>query len=114
MSKLGGITVDGQEYLLDDLSLGELEELEEALGAPMNEINFGSARALKYAVYFLLRGARPGFTLEDAAAVKAGALVPEKVLDDTGVPLDPTRPQPSGESAPALDASVPELSGLRS
>ena len=57
----------------DDLTLNEIEEAEELLGAPIDELlSSGSpkGRALKVIVYLLMRRTDPSITLEQAGQVK--------------------------------------------
>lgn len=70
----------------DDLSLGEVESIEEILGQPFSQVfvNGGvSAKAAVALVYVVKRRDDPAFTLDDARSLKIGSL-------DFGQAADPT------------------------
>ncbi|MDP9388183.1 MAG: hypothetical protein M3Q48_09810 [Actinomycetota bacterium] len=60
----------------DDLTLGEVEQLEELTGKPLGEMFNGaiSAKAATALVYVIKRREDPAFTLDDARAFKIGGL----------------------------------------
>lgn len=70
---------------LDDLTIGDLEEIEDVVGETSDSIFKGtpSAKALKAIVYVICRRENPEFTLEDAAKVKVSDLSGGKVADPT-------------------------------
>ena len=68
-SVLGDLTIDGRTYSLDDMTLGEMEELEDHMGLTLSQIDVNSARAMRFLVYVLRRREDPGFTLERAGEV---------------------------------------------
>lgn len=70
MSQIGNISVNGKAYDLDDLELGELESLEDFMGAPIGELALGSIKATIYLVYLIKRREAPEYTLDDARAEK--------------------------------------------
>lgn len=94
--KLGGI-----EYQLEDLTLGDLEELEELSGKPMNEINVRSARSLLIIWWLFRREQEPELTLDDLRSEKISVLF---VTGDDEVELedDEREAMPSAESPPAF------------
>lgn len=62
---------------LDDLTIGDLEEIEQITGQSSDKILNGgmpSAKALKAIVFVTHRKQDPDFTLEDAAAVKVTSI----------------------------------------
>lgn len=72
---LGQMTIDGKEYSLDDLTLGELEGLEDYLGLPLSQVDVNSARTMKYLVYIVKHREDAAFTLEMAGGVKITDLI---------------------------------------
>lgn len=70
MSQIGTISVNGKAYDLDDLELGELEALEDFMGAPIGELSLGSIKATIYLVYLIKRRENPEYSLDDARAEK--------------------------------------------
>jgi hypothetical protein len=92
---LGQMTIDGREYSLDDLTLGELEGLEDHLGLPLSQVDVNSARTMKYLVYIVKHREDPAFTLEQAGEVKITDL-----LSDSEDEVPPTS-DAAGEDADA-------------
>lgn len=76
MSRLGIFTIEGVDYDLDDLDLGEMEDIEELAGAPFGEINTGSTKGMKAFVFVLLRRNNPDITMQDIRSVKMVSLLP--------------------------------------
>jgi hypothetical protein len=70
VSVIGNISVNGKQYDLDDLELGELEALEDFMGAPIGELSLGSIKATLYLVYLIKRREDPGYTLDSARGEK--------------------------------------------
>ncbi len=70
MSVIGTISVNGKAYDLDDLELGELEALEDFMGAPIGELSLGSIKATIYLVYLIKRRENPEYTLDNARTEK--------------------------------------------
>lgn len=64
------IVVDGTAYKLGDLTLGELGELEDHTGLPMDAISYGSAKVIAFVVYLARRRSNPDYTLEDAQSIE--------------------------------------------
>ncbi len=64
------IIVDGTPYKLGDLTLGELGELEDYTGLPMDAISYGSAKTIAFVVYLVRRRSDPKYTLEDAGKIE--------------------------------------------
>lgn len=76
MSRLGIININGEEYDLDELDLGEMEEIEELADAPFSEINAGSAKGMKAFVFVLLKRDNPDITMEEIKKVKMVSMLP--------------------------------------
>jgi|LakMenEpi03Aug12_release.lakeMendotaPanAssembly.Ray.scaffolds.fasta_scaffold09689_12 hypothetical protein len=95
---LGELTIDGKTYALDDLTLGELEALEDHMGLPIGQIDLNSARAMRFLVWLLKHRENPAFTMEQAGDVK---------ITDLIQPEDDNPPADAGaEDAPANDATA--------
>lgn len=78
MALLGEIQMDGKRYSLDDFTLDQLEELEDHMGLPLQQVDLNSARALKFVVYLAKSGEDPSFTLEQAGKVRVSELLPDE------------------------------------
>lgn len=113
MSRLGVITINGVGYDLDDLTLDEMEEIENIVGAAFSEVNYGSSKGLKAFTYVLLRRTNPEITMAEVGKIKVAEFIePDEVMPelppdgpgDQGTqspgqpPPDDSGPQPSVES----------------
>jgi len=71
MSRFGIFKINGVSYDLDDLTLDEVELIEDtAGGVPFSEVNYGSAKGMKAFAYALMRRDNPEVTLEEVGKVK--------------------------------------------
>ena len=71
MSQFGIIMIEGTKYDLDDLTLDEIEALEEAAGGvPFSEINYGSSKGMRAFTYVLMKRENSELTLADVGSVK--------------------------------------------
>jgi len=95
---LGELSIDGKKYSLDDLTLGELEALEDHMGLPLSQVDMNSARAMKFLVWVVKHREDPSFTLEQAGMVKVTDLM---AGDEEDIP--PTS-DAAGEDADAANA----------
>jgi hypothetical protein len=69
------VHIDGKAYDLEDFELGDLEWLEEYLGAPLSDGNaMNSMKAAVGFVYLIKRQDDPGFTIEQARKVKLASI----------------------------------------
>lgn len=59
---------------IDEFTLGEIDELEQAFGCKLEEIDLERAKALVWMVYLTKRRKDPKYTLEQARAIKVSAL----------------------------------------
>jgi hypothetical protein len=88
---------EGRTYPLDEFTLGELEWLEEHLGASMNDVQvLQTMKAAVGVVYLIKRRDDPAFTLEQAREVKLATLDAPDTSEDAeepgaGPPRRPTR-----------------------
>lgn len=85
--------IEGKAYRFDELTLGEIEFLEEELGAGVGEIDFRSAKAIIRVVYLLKRREDPEYTLDRARGVQLTALEGEPE------PVKGAKPRPTKRSA---------------
>jgi hypothetical protein len=86
MSKLGSVKFGEQEFDLDDLELGELEELEEYTGKSLDEVNWSSAKVMVFVAFLVRRREVPGFTLDDARQIKVIEVLPGDEEEAAGPP----------------------------
>jgi hypothetical protein len=86
MAVIGTLWIGDRDYTLDDLSLGEIEEFETALGATLSEVDLTSAKAIIWLVYLVRRRDEPGYTLDDARLVKLTDII--RPDEDGESPLD--------------------------
>jgi hypothetical protein len=77
------LNVDGESYRLGDLTLGELEELEDHTGLPMDVLRYSSAKVITFVVYLVRRRKDPDYSLDDARNIKIDA-VGQMTQDDDG------------------------------
>lgn len=70
------LSIEGKNYDLDpdDLELGEVEIIEDLMGAAISEVDFTRAKAVTALVYILKRREDPKFTLDMARRVKLSAI----------------------------------------
>lgn len=72
------IVIDGTPYKLGDLTLGELSELEDYTGLPMDAISYGSAKTIAFVVFLVRRRSDPDYTLEKAGEIQIRQVRSEK------------------------------------
>jgi hypothetical protein len=82
---LGELVIDQKRYSLDDLTLGELEALEDHMTLPLSQVDLNSARAMKFLVYLVKHREDPNYTLDNAGEVKIVDLLQE---DPASPPAD--------------------------
>ena len=69
------LKINGKEYDATDLTLNEVEQIEDLNGGvSLDQLDLGRAKTLKAIVYVLLRRDNPEITLEDAGNVKLSGL----------------------------------------
>ena len=70
------LKINGREYDATDLTLNEVEQIEDLNGGvSLDQLDLGRAKTLKAIVYVLLRRDDPEITLEDAGNVKLSGLL---------------------------------------
>lgn len=78
--------VDGRPYDATDLTLNEVEEIEEACGGiALENLDFGRAKVLKAIVYTLLRRDDPDVSMERVGALKLRGLLHEPETNGAAV-----------------------------
>jgi hypothetical protein len=129
MARFGEIHVDGKTYELDNVSLGDMKEVENlnprpviqdgvavaglTEPTPFSELNFGATGPLIAVTWVILRRTEPEITLEDVEQKKLIAfLEPDEEVPETGPPTagaengqDPSNL--AGSGAPDSDTPVP-------
>src|SRR5262245_26343697 len=105
VSRFGVFRINGVDYDLDDLTLDEVEQIEDLNdGLPFGELRFNSAKAMKSIAFTMIRRAQPELRIEDVGSVKLiDFLAPEEEMPD--LPTEETEESPSG--------SAPDGSGTR-
>jgi hypothetical protein len=93
------VHIDGKAYDLEDFELGELEWLEEYIGASLNDDD--ALRSMKTAVafvYLLKKRDDPEFTIEQARKIKL-SVFDEAETNGNGKPAKrrPTKAAPAAE-----------------
>jgi hypothetical protein len=78
------IRINGKDYNAEDLTLAEVEELEEACGGPLEDLDFRRAKVIKQVVYTLLKRDNPEVTLEEVGAIQIVSLTPESAKTRRG------------------------------
>ena len=70
------LKINGREYDATDLTLNEVEQIEDLNGGvSLDQLDLGRAKTLKAIVFVLLRRDDPDITLEDAGNVKLSGLL---------------------------------------
>jgi hypothetical protein len=86
------ITIEGQDYDLDDFDLGDLEWLEDYTGKSLTEPGaLESMKTIVGFVYLIKRRDNPMFTVEEARKIKLGQVGPGDEKPEAEGPKRPTR-----------------------
>lgn len=87
--------IDGKPYNATDLTLDEVEEIENACGGvALEELDFARARVLKAVVFTLLKRDDPDVTMERVGRIRLRTLLRE-----------PEDPEVNGAATASTDAS---------
>ena len=98
MSRFGVFNINGVTYDLDDLTLDEIEQIEDlAGGVAFSEINYGAAKGMKAFTFVLLKRSNPDVTMEEVGAVKVASFA-EADEEMPELPPADQAEQTSGES----------------
>lgn len=86
------LTIAGRKYEIhvDDLTLGEIEVIEDACDKRIDQIDFGRSSALRALVFVLRQREDPRFTMDDARHLKMSAI---------DFPQDEPEPEPEPVAA---------------
>ena len=110
MSRFGVFKIEGVSYDLDDMTLDEMELIEETCGGvPFGELNFAAAKTMKAIAWTLLRRNDPEITMEAIGGIKMIDMLP---ADEKEPPLPPEDGEATNGSghvdsgAPASPAST--------
>jgi hypothetical protein len=99
------VYIEGQEYLLDDFSLGELEWLEEELGE-LGDDTLTSMRGLVRMVVVVKRRDDPSYTIDQARLVKFTAFAAPTPAPEPAKKTRPTRAARAATSTPAGSGAI--------
>jgi len=112
MSRFGLFKINGVEYDLDDLTLDEVEQIEEHAGAgAFTEMNFGAAKTMKAVAFTLMRRSEPTLQMSDVGKVKLIDFAPpEEEALDTGPPAEAATDAPNGSEPAAAGAQLSAVS----
>ena len=65
-----GVRINGKQFDPEDLTLDEVAELEEALDAALEDVDFRRAKNIKQFVFVVMRRDDPSLTLADIGRVR--------------------------------------------
>ena len=93
------LVIAGKTYEVDpdDLTLGEIEIIEDVCDESIQDIDFTRARALIALAYTLIHRENPAFTMEDARKMKVGALGEAEPEPEPEKPAGRKRPTPAAK-----------------
>jgi hypothetical protein len=113
MARFGSFKIQGTTYDMDDLTLNEVEEIEErAGGTAFSELNFGSAKVMKAIAFVLMTRTNPDLTEDEVGSVKvidflpADEEMPETSPPDAGEAENPNGSEPAAAGAQGSVVSI--------
>lgn len=95
------LVIQGKTYSFeaDDLELGEAELIEDELNAPLEEVDWRRARAIRCLAFVLLRRENQKITMDDVRALKVSDFAEAEPNGSAGKrPTKPTRKPSAGSS----------------
>lgn len=107
MSRFGVFRIADTEYDLDDITLDEMETIEEIAGGPFSELNYGSSKAMKAFATVLLRRSNPEITPEEIGKVRLIDFVPADEEMPESSPTPDGAEESQSDSAPG-DSGNPD------
>ena len=110
MSRFGMFTINEVAYDLDDLTLADAEEIEDLGGAPLGELNYGSAKVMKAIVRVLLKRTNPEVTDAEVGAIKLISFVDADEKMPALPPDEGDAPESQTTNGSALGDSGAQLS----
>ncbi len=113
MSRFGTFNINGEAYDLDDLTLDEVEAIENLCGgSAFSELNFGSAKAMKAISYTLLRRNHPEITMDEVGNVKmVDMMPPDEEQPPLPAPGEAENTNESGLAESGVQLSVASTTG---
>lgn len=75
MASANGLRIKGRDYSIDDLTLEEVDEIEELCDAALEDLDLRRAKTIRAVVYVLLKRDEPELTLEEVGKVKVAELM---------------------------------------
>ena len=110
MSRFGIFKINGVSYDLDDLTLDEVEMIENmAGGVPFGEVNYGSSKGMKAFAFALMRRDNPEITMEEVGKTK----IVNFETSDEEMPDLPPVPSATQEAVDDPNGSVAGGSGVQ-
>lgn len=70
MTDEGVVYIDGKPYDITQLTLGEVEDIEETFDAPLDQLDWGRAKVRKLIVLTLLRRDNPDLTEDEVRSLR--------------------------------------------
>ena len=109
MSRFGSFKIQGTTYDMDDLTLNEIEQIEElAGGVSFSEVNFGGALGMKAIAYTFLRRTNPEVTMEEVGNIRVIDLLPaDEEMPETSPPDEGEAETESQNGSELADAGAP-------
>lgn len=117
MSRFGEFTINEVTYDLDDLTLDEVENVEDLCGGlPFSELNFGSAKVMKAIAFTLMRRSNSELEMAEVGKVRVIDFLPADeempaLPPDQGVTSDSENPSESGHADSGVRPSLVSTSG---
>lgn len=113
MSRFGVFKINGVEYDLDDLTLDEVEAIEDRNGGiPFSDLSFGSAKVMKSIAYALMTRNNPELAWEDVGKVKVIDFAPaDEEMPELPPDSEATSPNGSEPAAAGVQPSAASTAG---
>jgi hypothetical protein len=84
-------------FSADDLTIGDIAEMEEEFGEPIEDIDFNRKKAIMWLVWLVRRSSEPELTLEDVGNTKIRDLMAESGDDGSRPTEEPAADSPSAK-----------------
>lgn len=113
MSRFGEFTINGTKYDLDDLTLDEMEKLEELSGGvSFAELNYGSSKVMKAIAFVLMSRSNPELDFAEVGKVKVIDFSPaDEEMPELPPDLEATNPDGSSPAGSGTLRSVDSIPG---
>lgn len=73
----GTLRINGKTYDLEELTLDEVEQIEDACGNALAELDLRRAKVIKQIVYVLMRRDEPELNIAEVGALQIASLIEE-------------------------------------